>query len=580
MYERDSVYSNDPVSPVSSHFYQQPATNRNLHNERPISEPEAVSPISSKETLHLHTDSNGSLVSPIEPNFPPTVQQPRTESVKQSQIPKRLPLPIATNLKPEDVPIKKRWSHKATKSGETKWDAYSGEPTDGDKGKPSAYRSGAAQSEPQFPQLKERTRQILAGLKEREAVKKSGWGKSPPPTDDPMDNPVERPAWKGASGRTTLVEPVKNTPSARTKPLLLLQRKKPERNVVSPTVEEKEERSESPMQSMPAAESPLATIRTVPSADSLKPVAPLKGRNTPRVLSPTEPDSNLRALESPFQSPGPAPRAMYDAMPSPAPSAVTVQEYGADSPTLGSVASFDPHKPNSSQESLSESAKAKPLQREAETASSWNTYATSEVNDHQAAPQSPISRAQFTSSPVPMNDSSTVSAPIMLRKRVAANNSARSYDAYNGVSPFGNIGVRKSSSSILRKAVGADKARSASMMTGTSVTKSLPPTPVEASAADKVSTLEARMEDLARRKRNTNKIINELRESLKKYAIVYDARKRKEVDKMIINLGLELQEITNEEHETGLRLHRVQKRLDKEDYYEQPTGLWIKRVTT
>jgi len=578
MYERDSVYSNDPVSPVSSHFYQQPATSRNIHNERPISEHEAVSPISSKETLHIHNDSNGSLVSPIEPNFPSTAQQSRAEPPKQSQIPKRLPLPIATNLKPEDVSIKKRWSHKATKSGETRWDAYSGEPTDGEKGKPSAYRSGGGQQEPQFPQLKERTRQILAGLKEREAVKKSTWAKSPPPPDDPLDNPVERPAWKGASGRTALVEPVKNTPSARTKPLLLLQRKKPERNVASPTAEETQERSESPMRSAPAAQSPIATIRTVPSTDSLKPVAPLKGRNTPRVLSPTELDSNTRALESPFQSPGPAPRAMYDAMPSPAPSAITVQEYGADSPTLGSVASFDP---NRSQESLSEATKPKQFQREAETASSWNTYATSEVDDNQGAPQSPISRAQLTSSPVPMNDTSNVAPPIMLRKRVAANNSARSYDMYNGVSPFGNIGVRKSSSSILRKAVGAaDKARSASMMTANSATKSLPPTPVEASAADKVSTLEARMEDLARRKRNTNKIINELRESLKKYAIVYDARKRKEVDKMIINLGLELQEITNEEHETGLRLHRVQKRLDKEDFYEQPTGLWIKRVTT
>lgn len=88
------------------------------------------------------------------------------------------------------------------------------------------------------------------------------------------------------------------------------------------------------------------------------------------------------------------------------------------------------------------------------------------------------------------------------------------------------------------------------------------------------------MEDLARRKRNTNKIIVELRASLKKYAIVYDARKRKEVDKMIINLELELQDITNEEHETGLRLHRVQRRKDKDDFYEQPTGLWVKRVTT
>lgn len=576
MYERDSVYSNDPVSPIASQFYQQPAANRNI-NERPVSEPEAVSPISSRETLHVHTDSNTSLISPIEPNFPTTAQKPPTEPAKPSQIPKRLPLPIATNGSPGEPAVKKRWSHKATKSGETRWDAYSGEPTDGQKGQPSSYKSGVPQPEQQFPQLKERTRQILAGLKEREAVKKSNWRQAAP-AEDPLDNPVERPAWKGASGRTTLVEPVKNTPSARTKPLLLLQRKKVERNVPSPILDEVSEPSQSPKPPMSASGPSVATIRSVDSADSLKPVAPLKGRNTPRVLSPTEAEHQTRALESPFQSPGPPPRNMYDDMPSPAPS--TVQEYGADSPTLGSVASFDPARPNSSSESLGEKAPPKPLQREAETTSSWNTYATSNVDDYSGAPASPIARQQFNSSPVSFTDSSTVPPPIMLRKRVAANNTARSQDAYSGVSPFGNIGVRKSSSNILRKAVAAEKGRSASMMSGASISKSLPPTPVEASAADKAATLEARMEDLARRKRNTNKIINELRESLKKYAIIYDARKRKEVDKMIINLEMELQEITNEEHETGLRLHRVQRRKDKDDFYEQPTGLWIKRVTT
>lgn len=576
MYERDSVYSNEPVSPMASQFYQQPAANRNI-DEQPMSEPEAVSPISSRETLHVHTDSNTSLISPIEPNFPATVQQPPSDSPKPSQIPKRLPVPVGTNAMPGDPTVKKRWSHKATKSGETRWDAYSGEPTDGQKGQPSSYRSGGPQPEPQFPQLKERTRQILAGLKEREAVKKSNWRNSPP-VEDPLDNPPERPAWKGASGRTKLVEPVKNTPSARTKPLLLLQRKKVERNIPSPTLEEVSESEpfQSPKPAISATGSSLATLRTVESVDSLKPVAPLKGRNALR--SPTEPEFQTRTLESPFQSPGPPPRNMYDAMPSPAPS--TVQEYGADSPTLGSVASFDPARPNSSQESLSDSAQPMPLQREAETASSWNTYATSNVDDYSGAPSSPISRNQFTSSPVSFNDSSAVPQPIMLRKRVAANNSGRGHDAYSGVSPFGNIGVRKSSSNILRKAVGTDKARSSSMMSGSSVSKSLPPTPVETSAADKAGTLEARMEDLARRKRNTNKIIIELRASLKKYAIVYDARKRKEVDKMIINLELELQDITNEEHETGLRLHRVQRRKDKDDFYEQPTGLWVKRVTT
>jgi hypothetical protein len=171
----------------------------------------------------------------------------------------------------------------------------------------------------------------------------------------------------------------------------------------------------------------------------------------------------------------------------------------------------------------------------------------------------------------------------MLRKRVAANNSGhKSYDnfSYNNISPFGGISSRKSSTTILRKAVGGDKPRAVSLMTNLSLGKSLPPTPMESEAADKISSLEARLDDLARRKRNINKIILELRESLKRNAIVYDARKRKEVDKMITNLNLELQDITNEEHEVALRLHRAQRRRDKDNFYEQPTGLWIKRVTS
>ena len=88
------------------------------------------------------------------------------------------------------------------------------------------------------------------------------------------------------------------------------------------------------------------------------------------------------------------------------------------------------------------------------------------------------------------------------------------------------------------------------------------------------------MEDLRRRKGNNGKINRELHESLKRNAINYDLRKRKEVEQTIANLTLELDEITREEHEVGLNLHRAQKKRDREDCYENPTGLWIKRVTS
>ena len=87
------------------------------------------------------------------------------------------------------------------------------------------------------------------------------------------------------------------------------------------------------------------------------------------------------------------------------------------------------------------------------------------------------------------------------------------------------------------------------------------------------------MDDLARRKQNIGKIINETTDRLRRNSISYDGRKRREVEKMITNLKLELAEVGQEEHEVGIRLHRAQKRKDRNDNY-QPTGLWIKRVTS
>lgn len=565
---RESVYSNDPPSPIASTLYShQPPTQS---EPTPMGQ-ETISPISTRDSFHRN-GSEGSLVSPVEASVPPA---PQPDQAFKSHIPRRPPGSAAEKSPEEDVP--KRWSLRERKTEETRWDEYSGEPNEA--GKPPSARPGASPAlEQQYPQLKERTLQILAGLKAREAVKKSSWGKAPPPVEpDSLDNPTQRPPWKGASGRHAIVEPVKNTPAARTRPLMLVERqKKAEQEATSPSPEIT---PRSPIDAVSVAASQLPTVRTVASEESIKPVAPLKVKNTPRILSPIQAE-NPRSLDSPFQSPGPAP-PIYGAVPSPAPS--TIHQYGEDSPTLGSEASFRHQDGSSSEESRETSMKPKPLHREPDTTSSWNTYATSPADDNNYTPQSPIIREQMTSSPVPMAaPPAPIPTPIVLRKRIAANNSGhQSYENYQGISPFSNISARKSSSSILRKAVGGnDKPRAVSLMSNLSLSKSLPPTPVELQAADKAQSLEARLEDLSRRKRNLNKIILELRDSLKRNAIVYDARKRKEVDKMITNITLEIQEVTNEEHEVALRLHRVQRRRDKDDFYEQPTGLWIKRVTT
>ncbi|KIW47004.1 uncharacterized protein PV06_02619 [Exophiala oligosperma] len=568
----DPVQSRGSVTPTTSDPYAQDLSSQNLRRSQSPVDSGNVSPISTLNSLHQN-GSDGSLVSPVESTFPASTNASQPEQTTKSRIPRKMPLPLPKNN--DEIP--KRWALKKSEGEETRWDEYSGEPNQA--GKPSSVRPGTIPPADQpYPQLKERTRQILAGIKEREAVKKSSWGKVPPPVEaDPLDNPVQRPAWRGASGRHAIVEPVKNTPAARNKPLMLVERKKvadteQHRRTDSPDSFAPETTPRSPIDAVSVAASKLPTIRSIPSDDSIKPLAPLKTKNTPRVMSPTTVEP--KALDSPFRSPGAAP-PVYEQAPSPSPAPSTIRSYGDESPTLGSNASFTGDR-SSSEDSIETTMQARPLQREHDTSSSWNTYTD-------GGSQNPYSRAEMTSSPVSMTGpSEDMPSPIYLRKRAAANNGARrGFDTYTGISPFSNVAAQRSSSNILRKAIGSEaKPRAVSLMSGLSTTKSLPPTPVELEATDKLASLEARLEDLERRKRNQRKIIAELHESLKRNAIIYDTRKRREIEKMITNLNLEIQEITNEEHETSLRLHRVVKRRDREEYYEQPTGLWIKRVTT
>jgi hypothetical protein len=99
-------------------------------------------------------------------------------------------------------------------------------------------------------------------------------------------------------------------------------------------------------------------------------------------------------------------------------------------------------------------------------------------------------------------------------------------------------------------------------------------------APDKISSLEARMEEFALRKRNITKLMKQLNSGVQPSVTAFDVRTREEVKRTIKGLENELAEIIQEEHDVGLRLHRVQRRRDRDEMYENPTGLWIKRVTT
>lgn len=92
--------------------------------------------------------------------------------------------------------------------------------------------------------------------------------------------------------------------------------------------------------------------------------------------------------------------------------------------------------------------------------------------------------------------------------------------------------------------------------------------------------LEARRDNLARRRANINTIIHELTQVIQPSSIAYDMAARDEVKKTVASLNNELADIRREEHEIGMKLFRLWKKRDEKNLYGGDSGLWVKRVTS
>ncbi|PYH89820.1 hypothetical protein BO71DRAFT_98675 [Aspergillus ellipticus CBS 707.79] len=95
----------------------------------------------------------------------------------------------------------------------------------------------------------------------------------------------------------------------------------------------------------------------------------------------------------------------------------------------------------------------------------------------------------------------------------------------------------------------------------------------------RIDALEARKDNLARRKTNINTIIYELTQAIQPSSIAYDLAARDEVKRTVASLETELAEIKREEHEIGLKLFRAWKKRDDIGGYGG-SSLWVKRVTS
>lgn len=104
--------------------------------------------------------------------------------------------------------------------------------------------------------------------------------------------------------------------------------------------------------------------------------------------------------------------------------------------------------------------------------------------------------------------------------------------------------------------------------------------PIEVKYQSRIDMLEAKREELKRRRISINAIIHELTQAVQPTSTVYDLAARNEIKKTVSSLNDELAEINKEEHDLGLKILRAWKKRDEECVYESGSSLWVKRMTS
>ncbi|AEO66654.1 uncharacterized protein THITE_2114887 [Thermothielavioides terrestris NRRL 8126] len=425
-----------------------------------------------------------------------------------------------------------------------------------------------------------------------------------------------RPGWRGASGRSAIVDPVHDT---REVPPLKIPEKSARRNKalaaeskptgntpdggsarrgetppISPPPSETPTRS-GPLDTirriLPSSQSPSAKQTTFPAAQRY-PSPPLSGHpaaaDAPAVAARELARNNLygpRALPSPTFPP-PSPESSQPIRRKPPPMHTNHQHQAS----VSSVYSQQTDAPQPSPLPVPDTARPPPAPVEEPYVQppsrfSVTTYATSntgttrdDIDDPLDGNQPPVPalpadlQQQHPLQRRPSSDHSPVTSPI---------------DQFM-TSPFAEhtttttVMPNPAVARVQAQAQATD--RPAWRASVSDVNKSLPPAPPEQSAGeaqDRVALLEARLRALANRRININRSITQMTELMPTDKLMNSAevmRKREAEKRKVEALRAELAEVQREEHELGLKLHRAYKRLDREAEWE-PTTLWVRRVT-
>lgn len=420
----------------------------------------------------------------------------------------------------------------------TRWDDFSGEPTTSEAGKPAQatpralnFQSEASAGHSVSPYGNSTT--ITGGSSRGRRIYSNN-------QFDPVFSPKE--AWRGASGRHAIVNPILDKPLP------------PAKTPSFPRGTQKN--SAIPLETSSGRDSPASTI--VQSVHR-KPVQP------PKLLIKEKSMGSLDGSKSEALDTGAATASLDSAQfarsdkETPGSTLLSTRNVSAEEmqrKRLPASPDVTPRRvANGHDLDLIESdfrAKMHHMHLEDQPPSRFSatTYATTAYDSPPATPE------MSSESPV-----ATPPSSILNRKRPVP---------LAGI-PNSRLATRKPTPSELSKSFHADEAGRFS--------KSLPRSPPEAQAVTRVASLEAKLDNLRCRRANLKTVIHELTHVVQPSSIAYDVASRQEIKRTVDGLEKELAEVVKAEHETGLQLHRAWKRQDNDSAYEN-SSLWVKRLAS
>ncbi|PGH23379.1 hypothetical protein AJ80_02632 [Polytolypa hystricis UAMH7299] len=505
----------------AGHYDSQYAQNYNSRY-RDIEYPNAdVSPPDSPVNAHTGYGRESPDVSPIDDTPQTPVQLPRQDSrfATAIPVPRKAAAPVKDPRNPNKYPSppsKNRvtsFSHDPSRN--TRWDDFSGEPTTSEKGKPAQTTPGSVPlHESSAPKQSQKAPfSLLAKGKElNQARKKFMESRRQPDKDPAAQLPPPREPWKGLSGRSAMVEPVRAKKKSELRPLDV----SPRRDSVPGA-----NRRPLPNRGVQVEHTSVAGSKTdagVLDKSTIKPIVPLKaGNNSPIAIQSSFPKDPLR---SHFPDTTSAREQVHRELTPPyMDSTPTATHSKADEGDIMSrIQGLD-------------------LNQQPSSRFSMTTYATTEAGSPPGTPRP--GSVDRDAPPTPTVPTEIKYPPVRSTKR-------------------------KPTPSELSM----------------STLKTLPQCPPEMQAKDRIDAMQARLGDLSRRQMNINTILHELTQVVQPSSIAYDMATRSEVKKTVESLNLELADIKKEEHDLGLKLLRALKKRDEGDSFSEPSGLWIKRVTS